>query len=182
MKTGLGLTYAFKHYYLTNKDIKKKINLDTFLKVNYDFNKEISKKILEGYEFMMPFGMGRLHILKFKKQIKFNDDGSVNKQKLRVDWSKTIRNIMNKTGKSWKEAKASLVGAKLLYHFNSHTDGWTVRWHWEKVISYINNISLYKMSPAKDNRLKLATLIKNNLAILDKYTLQIVTIKKNANT
>ena len=105
-----------------------------FVNIISDFNKVVVEKLLEGKEFQMPAGMGRLKILKSK-------DGRPRISKSAIDWAAT-----NKIG-------------KVVYFVNKHSNGYRYKIKWE--ISQAGaNSSKYYLIPCRDFKRNLAKVIK----------------------
>ena len=115
-------------YFLTKKE---------FTDICKDFNKEMSKKILtEGYIFHMPFGLGKITILKKPMPIE--------RKYLRIDYKKT------------KE-----IG-KPIYHMNTHSREFYYKWKWLKPERFHSAMKrIYNFTPCRPNKRTLAKLILN---------------------
>ena len=105
-----------------------------FVNIISDFNRVVAKKLLEGKEFQMPAGMGKIRIIK-------SQDNRPRTSKAVIDWAET-----NKLGK--------------VVHFrNQHSDGYRYKIKWE--ISQAGaNSSKYYLIPCRALKRSLAKVIK----------------------
>lgn len=165
-----GLWESYKKYKKENKN--SKIDRKTYVNICHDFNKVISQKIIkESFEFKLPFRLGYLRIKSFKIEPKIVN-GKLDKNKLAPDWDTTWK-YWHKIypDKTRKEIKL-IANKKLIYHLNEHTDGYTMKWYWDKRFSCFKNQSVYLFKPVKggiiddemyNGRLGLAAWIKSPL-------------------
>ena len=84
--------------------------------------------------FHMPYRLGKFFVLKEKIDL--------DRLAQAIDWEKT-----NKYG-------------KIIYHLNEHTNGYKYSYQWEKKKSAIPNLYFYRLVPTRDNKRRLARLIK----------------------
>ena len=84
----------------------------------------------------LPYGMGDVFIIKKKLKLENID----HKQ---LDWKTT-----NETGKR-------------VYHLNEHSDGYKYYFQWDKIGSRIKKLFLYRFQLTRDNKRRLAQLIKS---------------------
>lgn len=122
------------------------VNRETYAALIRRFHERVVDKIIfHQYEFKMPYHLGRIFVAKKKAQIYFNENGTIDhkKSKLAVDFNAT-----KKYGKT-------------MYHYNTHTKGYYMRFHWRKnnLAAYVKNVSVYKFEPIHKNKTKLSTAI-----------------------
>lgn len=139
------------------KAFKKAEDIDIpqniYSKVLNDFNREISRLILEeAFEFIIPNRIGTLRIKKYKPKI-FNKDGELKKNKLNPNWKKT-----NELWAKDAEAKANKI---LVYHTNEHSDGYEYKWHFSNYRSICKNKSAYCFIPTRTNKRAITALVTN---------------------
>ena len=138
---------TFKDFYLDYKyryDVRdpKYVDKITYTKILNSFFEVISKAIMEeGYEYKLPHSMGSLRIKKFKAR------------KPAIDWKRT-NEFYEKNGFK-----------KHIYHFNEHSSGFSGRWYWDKKGAILKGKSLYKFTPTRTNKRRIAELIKGNNTI-----------------
>ena len=107
----------------------------------------------------MPYKIGRLRIRKYKPKIKINEDGTLDKSKLFVDYANT--------NKLWSTNKEAKKNKKLVFHLNDHSNGYQHRWFWEKRESNIPNHSAYCFLPSRLNKRTLAKALKDENTDID---------------
>lgn len=106
-----------------------------FINIISDFNKVVVAKLLEGKEFQMPAGMGRLKIVKSKENNPLTSSSA-------IDWEAT-----NKIGK--------------VVHFrNQHSDGYRYKVRWETTTQGVKNSNRYYLIPCRNVKRSLAKVIK----------------------
>lgn len=107
-----------------------------YIKVCKLANQKIMKRIIEDAElFVLPFGLGELRIKK-----KFID--------------KVLTNLVN-----WPLSKAS---GKIIYYSNDHSDGFLMKFYWDKYFGSVTNIQTYSFVASKTNKQWLGRTIKAN--------------------
>lgn len=128
---------------------KKPLPRYLYCQICSDFNQRVSDKVIkESFEFKIPFGLGYLRIRKNKLEIKIKD-GKLVKDNLLPDWTST-RKLWSQLypGKSFEEIK-QIPNKKLIYFTNEHTDGYVMKWYWDKRITSFKNQSVYSIKPVK---------------------------------
>lgn len=113
------------------------------------FNTAIAEHVLEtGSRIRLPFGLGDISITKYKprKHKTFTDRGSrqVTIINLPIDWQKTRK------------------AGKLIYHLNSHTDGYRFRWKWFSSTALFESARLFSFRPNRSQSRKLALYLKSD--------------------
>ena len=111
----------------------------------------------------MPFRLGRIGIIEFKRKIKFNEDGTLSTKGLIVDWNKTLQLWAKiypecKTIDDYKKVK----GKQVVYMTNEHTDGRIFKFHWNRRGSIIRNITAYKFVVPRQHKEKLSRKVFAN--------------------
>ena len=113
------------------------VEWDLYQNICHEFYKEIMNYIIEDNGiFELPFRLGKFFVLKEKIDLK-----KLNRQA--IDWAAT-----NKHG-------------KVIYHLNEHTDGYKYSYQWDKKDSRVPNLYFYRLVPTRNNKRKLARLIKS---------------------
>lgn len=109
-----------------------------YKKICIEANNIIMDKIIhEGKIFEMPYRLGRMY---------------VRKRKVNTDTTKTMKIDFKKT----KEL------GKTVYHLNTHTNGFFMKFHWNKIRGYVKNISRFCYKPTRYHTNGLAAAIKTN--------------------
>ena len=161
-----GLPEIYRYY--KNKFSKRErdstafIDYKTFSSIIKDFNKELSKLIIEeGAEFKMPVRLGFARIRKYKKRIKLNPDGTIDKSSMNVDWKETNELWKQEYPGLTREELKQIRNKPLIYHLNEHTDGCGFLLYWNKKGSNATNRSIYSMVFTSPNNRHLAKVLKH---------------------
>lgn len=139
---------------LSSKEYSKVVNL---------FNKKVSSKILEdAFEFILPYRLGILRIKKYKSKLKLDPvTGELMKHRLRPNW-KATKDL-------WDANPEAKENKKIVYHLNEHTEGYNFKWHFSNYRSNCPNKSSYSFIPTRDNKRRLAAILKDELRTIDYY-------------
>jgi hypothetical protein len=164
-----GLWDAFKDFRKRYKLVYPDIDRKKYVELCHIINESLSDKIIkESFEFKMPFRLGSLGIKKNKVQIHVKE-GKLEKNKLIIDWEKSWDYWHNEyPGKSRKEINA-IKDKLVIYNMNDHTNGYVMRWKWDKTTCNLHNQTVYQFRPTKRNRLALAAWIKSEERENDYY-------------
>lgn len=100
-----------------------KITLDQFVAILHSHALHLTEYILETGELVkMPFGLGTLTIAKYKKSKERYTQTGKTFTNLPPDWSKTLQ--------LWRECEECKAKKQLVFHLNSHTQGYYYYWRW----------------------------------------------------
>lgn len=126
------------------------INRKRFKSLCEAFNIRVNDAIVtKSLEFKYPFGMGTLRVKTTKHKISITEDGKIDTVKMAIDWPNSR--------KMWKEQWPDLTMAeiadipdkKLLVYTNEHSNGYIMRWYWDKRLSSVKNQMAYIFKPVK---------------------------------
>lgn len=161
---GTNFKLATKERKVVTKTQYKRIHSYKIIKgVLRDFNNELSKLLIEdGAEFKMPVRLGSLRIKKYKRKIIINEDGTVDKKRMSVNWRES-KELWKREypGKTPEELK--LIKYKpLIYYLNEHTDGYRFLLFWNKIGSNAKNRGLYSFIFTSVNNRYLARVLQSN--------------------
>lgn len=130
-----------REYRMASKEVYQKFRVDnpglkiSFLEwanIIYTFNYSVRDHILEtGEIFKLPWGFGELVISKKKRKKFIIDPTGKERINLAIDWQKT-----KKAGKK-------------IYHFNSHTDGFSFKWKWFTRTARFKDHDLWVFKPSR---------------------------------
>ena len=143
----LGLYHMYKKRF--NKDDDRcdaNVNYQQYLRICKKFNHRIMESIINGVVFTMPFRLGSIGVIQYKRKIKFDEEGKLIARGLVPDWHKTWLLWQKlypecKTKADYKKIKNKQV----VFRTNEHTDGRLFRFHWKKKYCNIKNISAYQL-------------------------------------
>jgi hypothetical protein len=164
-RIGLPEIYQFfrKKFTREERNSSAFIEYDKFSSVIKEFNKELVRMIIEeATEFKMPLRLGYVRIKKYKKSPHINEDGTVDKKGLSIDWpsSKKLwdREYPDKTDIELKEIHKK----PLVYYLNEHTDGYGFMLYWNKKGSNAANRGLYSLIFTFSNNRYLAKVLQGD--------------------
>lgn len=167
-KYGLPELYKFFRNKFTRHERSSEVFIDykTFRDVLTEFNKELSKMLIEeSIEFKMPTRLGSLRIRKYKKRIYFNKDGSIDTSHLSVNWYDTIELWKKEYPEKDRHQLKLIKNKPLVYHLNEHTEGYGFMLYWSKIGSNATNRSVYSIKLTRANDRYLAFVAKNNPSV-----------------
>lgn len=142
-----GLWDAYKFY--KNKYKKSVVDRKLYVTVCQEFNKRISDKIIrESTEFRLFNRLGFIRIKTFKLAIRIKN-GKIDTQRNSVNWSKTLDLWEQLYGTRDRRALKDIPNKKLVIHTNEHSNGYSMKWYWDKRGCNIKNKTLYKFNPVK---------------------------------
>lgn len=122
-----------------------KIAFKDYVAIIKEHNRSLVNYLLEtGEKVMLPWGMGPLSIIKYKKEIKKieNPDGT-----FRYNYSI-----------NWLETKKA---GKYVYHLNLHTGGFSYTWFWSPYMSHIKFAHTWGFSVWREGKRGLAAKTKD---------------------
>lgn len=158
-----GLPEMYKYFKGKPKKYDKVIDYTTFAKVVKEFNKEVVRLMIEeGAEFKMPDRLGSLRIKKYKGKITFNEDGSIKKKRLAVNWKETWELWDKEYPGILRTHMKEIPNKPLVYHLNEHSDGYRFFPYWNKKGSNADNRKVYSFVFTSVNNRLLAAVVKGD--------------------
>ena len=162
------LSYGLYKIYrrrFTRKDYKNDANVQyqQWLRICKKFNHLKMLSILNGQIFNMPFRLGALGIVQYKRKIHFDKSGKLYTKGLVPDWNKTYilwKKLYPECEK--REDYKKVEHKKMVYMTNEHTDGRIFRFHWKKKYCNIKNISAYELVIPPQYKKALSQIIFSN--------------------
>lgn len=145
-----GIPDAYKLYKRTHPRsvISKREYIDTC----HHFNKLLSNAIIkESREFKIPHRLGSIRIKSFKKPVKVKD-GKIVINKYCIDWASTKAMWAEIYGTSDPIELKKIPNKKLAIHTNEHTNGYIMKWNWNKFSRLVNK-TVYKFRPVKGGKI-----------------------------
>lgn len=136
-------------YELFKLETDSTIDRQSYCKICQEFNKRISQKIIkESFEFKIPFGLGYLRIKTNRRKIRIKD-GKLQPHKMAPDWKATWTLWRRLYPDKTREEIKAIPDKKIVIHTNDHTDGYIMRWYWDKRLSNVKNQTVYMFKPVK---------------------------------
>jgi hypothetical protein len=162
------LSYGLYQLYrkkFTKSDVHCDANVhwQQWLRICRKFNERKMESILRGQIFNMPFRLGSIGIVQYKRTIRFDENGKLLTHGLVPDWNKTWilwKKLYPecKTKEDFKNVKHKQV----VFQTNEHTDGRIFRFHWKKKYCNIKNISAYELHIPPRYKRELGKIIFSN--------------------
>lgn len=137
-------------YYMYKKEVGRNgISRQVYSDLCQEFNKRLSDKMVrESLEFRMPYRLGFLRVKAIKQQVIIKD-GKLDTTRMPIDWPACWEYWHEiYPGKSREEIK-SIPNKKLIVHTNEHSDGYMMKWYWDRRQCNIKNYTAYKYSAVK---------------------------------
>lgn len=150
VKPDYGIREIYKYY---KENAKSPLEYKKFKEVWKDVAKTIIRLIVyRNLDFALPARLGSLYIRKIKCKPVINSDGTISKNRLSINykasWKKWQRDYPDLT----LEEIAKLKGKKPVYHLNEHSDGYKVKWKWDKFTCTVKNQSIYSLALTRENK------------------------------
>lgn len=163
---------------------KNKVQIDFGIKDIYAFYRENAEKplpykifkktwldlikifihliIYKNIDFSMPARLGTLCVRKHKAKAIIQEDGTVLKNRLgrnyKASWEKWLKDYPDKTPKEI----ARIKDKKYIYYLNEHSDGYKVKWRWDKFTATVKNQAYYSLALTRENKKKLSSAFIND--------------------
>lgn len=141
---GLYLMYR-KRFTKRDKNSDANVPYHIWLRICKSFNQQKMASIQRGHIFTMPFRLGKLGIVQFKRKIHFDDNGVLITRGFVPDWPKTMALWDRIYPNTTAEERKLIHNKQLVFHTNEHTDGVIFRMHWKKKYAIVKNISAYEI-------------------------------------
>jgi len=136
---------------------------------NEFYDKVIDLMIYHNIEFSFPKRLGNLRLIKYKTRFKLNKEGKLDKRKLRPNWQAT-KEMWKRIYPDVSLEEISLIKNKpLVFHENKHTEGYNLKWFWDKFSCNCPNKSAYSFDMARNNDRKLARALQQEELELNYY-------------
>jgi len=160
-----GVTYNTNQTYRYYKKKYKQTNVSRklFGDITREFYELIVPEIVKNnYIFRMPANMGKLFIKSKPYEIKFDEDGNVDKRKLAPNWKKTKELWKKQYPDLTMQEIYNIPNKKLVYHLNDHSDRRIFKWFWDKTNSIVKNQQLYYVDVTRKWDRYLSNYAQNN--------------------
>lgn len=138
------------------KETKNPLNLTQtqFSAIFRDYiDMRIKGIVLNNEPFKLPFGLGTVSVKKFKLKPKFTKKGLIRQESLVMNWGET--------NKLWKKQPELKSKGKAIYQLNKHTDGYIMKFYWDKKRSRVKNLSAYTFKVVREYKIFLSNVLKD---------------------
>ena len=126
--------------------------------------------VYKNIDFAIPARLGILCARKRKVKAIIQEDGTVLKNKLgrnyKASWEKWLRDYPDKTPREI----AKIKDKSYIYYLNDHSDGYKIKWKWDKFTTTVKNQSYYSLSITRDNKKELSNAFINHKTDYNEYT------------
>ena len=163
-KNKVFVDYGIKDIYKYYQDnAQHPLSHKQFKKVWLDMIKIITDLIVyKNLEFSIPSRLGSLGIRKIKSKAIIKEDGTVLKNRLsrnyKACWEKWTRDYPDKTPMEI----AKIKNKRYIYYLNEHSDGYKVKWKWDKYTTTVKNQAYYSLAVLRDHKKKLSDAFINH--------------------
>lgn len=145
-----GLKDFYKYY---KENAKNPLDYNTFSAVWKDVAKSIIKLVVyRNLDFMIPARMGTLCIRKMKAKPIIKPDGTISKNKMSIDYKSSWEKWKREYPELTIEEIAKLPNKKHVYYLNDHSDGYKIKWMWDKYTCTVRNQNIYSLQIARPNK------------------------------
>jgi len=151
------LAQLYKGY---KKTCEKPLSYKTYATFIKEYNSRIMDAIIyERLEYKMGARLGYIRLQR-RKLVPYIEDGKVVTNHILPDWKRT-RDYWHKIYPDKTDAEIKLIpNKKILKYQNTHTNGYSARFFWDKVKSNVVNQSCYVFKATRTSKEKLARFIK----------------------
>lgn len=147
----------YKEY---KKSVKDSVPYVLYVKFIKEYNERIiSAVIYDALEYRMPYRLGYLRIQK-RKLVPYIVDDKVITKHISIDWKRTLDSWRKKSPGLTDEEIKLIPNKKVLLQRNEHSNGFSVRFLWDKRYSVAVNQSSYIFKATRTAKEELARFIK----------------------
>ena len=166
---GLGKNNASVTLKELYKNYKSKSKNPVEYKVYAEFLKEYNERIMrsiiyDNLEYRFPYKLGTLRLQK-RKYAPYTKNGKLVKKHISVDWKRTRAYWKELYPDMTLQEMKTIPNKKVLLQHNDHSDGYSVRFFWDKRISTTKNQFYYLFKATRTAKEDLAKFIKLNGSI-----------------
>ena len=126
--------------------------------------------VYKNLDFAIPSRLGNLGIRKIKAKAVVKEDGTVLKNKLgrnyKASWEKWLRDYPTNTPREI----AKIKNKNYIYYLNEHSDGYKVKWKWDKFTTTVKNQAYYSLAVTRNNKKELSNAFINFKTEYYEYT------------
>lgn len=138
-------------------DPKRAVSERVYSKVLGEINEKIFDMIImDNFELVIPYSLGKKRIKKCKIRLKLKEDGTLDTSRLIPDWKTTLA--------LWAKDEECKAAKQIVYLTNQHTNGYKFHFFWNKTINRrlkVKNLGVMCFRATKTTRQTLAKGLKN---------------------
>ncbi len=153
-KNKIQVDYGIQDIYKFYKDnAKNPVDYNQFR----DLWKQISTVIIRlilyrNLDFNLPARLGVLCARKIKAVPKVREDGTVDKSRLGINYKASWQKWLKEYPELSVKQIAGIKNKIPVYHINEHTDGFKIRWKWDRFTCTVKNQAIYKLDLTRSNK------------------------------
>jgi len=149
---------------------KYNVSMSTYSKVINQFNKELADLIIfHAFEFRVPYRLGCIRIKKRLNKLRLDEDGKIDKSRLKINWGASNKLWEEKYGKMTQAEYKEITGKPLVYHDNKHSDRHVYRWYWNKMTCNVPRNTAYSFIPSRANKRAITKIVTSGTKSIDWY-------------
>ena len=154
-----GLSDIYKYY---ESNAKNPLSYKKFRYIWLKLSKTIIRLIVyRNLDFAIPARLGTISIRKIKSEPTVSKDGTVNKNKLSVNYKASWLKWVEEYPTLTTNQIAKLPNKKYIYHLNEHSNGYRVKWKWDKFTATVKNQNFYSLAMTRENKQELSKAFRN---------------------
>lgn len=151
--------YSWRKFLVRNKDIKlTQAEYSEIIETCNGFLMDIA--VEKGVEVKLPYGNGKIKIFKYKPVVMRKTKSGEKRINLTVDWGATNR--------LWKSDPQAKENKKLIYHLNTHTDGYQIKIKWMHGTQF-PLIGCWKFKRAQTLGRRVSSFLKSGKGLVHTY-------------
>jgi len=155
----VGLRDLYKEY---KSQVKTPVTYKVYVAFLKEYNERIMKAVVyEALEYKMPYRLGYLRIQKRKKK-PYLKEGKLVTRHILPNWKKTLDYWREKWPDKTDEEIKLIPNKKIFLHHNDDTNGYSVRFYWDKRFSNAKNQTAYIYKATRTTKEILAKFIKQH--------------------
>lgn len=149
-------------YYIKATGNKHNLTQTTYTEIKEKFFSYILDKIItESYEYRIPYRLGYIVPIKYKKKVHYDENGLIKPGSFSVDFGTTL--------KLWESDENARKKKKVILHLNEHSNGYTPALWWDRRTSNVINLRYYSFKPTRNTDRTLAKVFKDPNRKVDYY-------------
>jgi len=158
-----GYLYYKKMIIENNLSSKYNINRTSYGRIIWEIHKYVMNHVLrEAGTFKMPVGMPAIRVKKYKRNVRFKPNGTIDGKSLSPNWKATME--------LWEKNPIAKEKKKLVYFINDHTNGYSGMIWMDKSRAIIPNISPYQFRPCRKKNRELSAILLDPYNKIDYYS------------